>query len=127
MKLSRIFAIIQKEVLLRLRFKFGYIIRSFVEPLKLGLLFFFIYTGFFYAGAKSIGGITGGNYVVFLLLGTMFYNLLYEGFNVLRDSFMNEKYWQTIQGTLSSPATKLDILLGIGLGGLADFIFVFMH
>ena len=126
MRISRILTIAKKESVLKLRFKWGYIFDSIVNPLRLGLLFFFVYSGFFYSGAENIGGVTAKNYIVFVLLGMTMANLFTSGFKVISNSFLREKWWKTIQGLLTSPAKKIEILLGFGIGALADILPVFL-
>ncbi len=120
MKTSRILAIAKRQVILNLRFKWDYFMQTFIFPLKSLVAFLVIYLGFFYSGATNIGGITRENYIVFLLLGMMFMTIFSRGWNIIAESFMQEKYWQTIQGVLTSPAKKLEIILGYGIGGLVN-------
>jgi ABC-2 type transport system permease protein len=120
MQINRILAIAKRQVILRLRFKWDYFMHTIVFPAKNLIAFLLIYLGFFYSGATNIGGITRENYIVFLLLGMMFMAIFNTGWDIIAGSFLNEKYWQTIQGVLISPAKKLEIILGYGIGGLVN-------
>lgn len=129
MNLRRVFAIARRHLLQSMRFRWDYIFGIFLGPLKLMLLFFFIYTGFFYSGARNIGGVTTENYIVFLALGTVMSSIFGKGYNAIRGGLRTEKWWQTAEGLLVSPATRLDILLGYGIASLIHslpmFIMVF--
>jgi ABC-2 type transport system permease protein len=122
MQARRIIAVAKKEMLLRMRYRGAFLVSTFFEPLKMGLLFFFIYTGFYSSGASSIGGVTHSNYVVFLLLGILSGAYFRMGTDLLAFSFYNEKIFQTIKGLLISPAQKIEIILGIGIRGLVENI-----
>ena len=120
MKARRVLAIARKEMLLRLRFKCGYFFETISTPMRLAVLFLFIYGGFFSSGASNIGSVNEGNYIVFILLGMALSDILNTGFNLMARSFLWEKFWQTIHGFLISPATKIELICGIGIGGLVD-------
>lgn len=121
MKLERIRAILKSEVLLHLRFRWDYLFRSLFK-LRSSFLFFFMYYGFFKAGAPSIGDVTRENYIVFLLLGLVFFTIFTEAFHAPGESFLRKKWWKSVDGLLASPVTTLEILLGIGLAALVDVI-----
>ena len=40
----------------------------------------------------------------------VFASIFHTGWNIIAGSFMQEKYWQTIQGVLTSPAKKIEII-----------------
>jgi ABC-2 type transport system permease protein len=122
MKINRILAIAKRQIILNLRFKWGYFMQTFIFPLKSLVAFLVIYLGFFYSGATNIGGVTRENYIVFLLLGMIFMVIFNQGWNIISSSFMQEKYWQTIQGVLTSPIKKIEIILGYGIGGLVNML-----
>ena len=122
MEINRIIAIAKKQLILNLRFKWGFFMNNFIFPLKSLISFFLIYIGFFYSGANDIGGVTRGTYVVYLTLGMTFFMIFNTGWNAIAQSFMQEKFWQSIQGILVSPAKKIEIILGYGIGGLMNFI-----
>jgi ABC-2 type transport system permease protein len=122
MKISRVLAITKRQIILNLRFKWGYFMNTFIFPLKGLISFMLIYLGFFYSGATNIGGITKETYIVFLLLGMVFMTIFGTGWGMISGSFMQEKYWQTIQGVLTSPAKKIEIIFGYGIAGLINIL-----
>jgi ABC-type polysaccharide/polyol phosphate export permease len=122
MKISRVLAIAKRQIILNLRFKWSYLLGTFIFPLKSLVGFFIVYSGFFYSGATNIGGITKETYVVFLLLGMIFMTIFNKGLGVISGAFTQEKFWQTIQGVLTSPAKKIEIVLGYGIGGLVNML-----
>jgi len=117
MKASRLYAIIKNDVLLKLRFKWGFFIRS-IFKLKGILTFFLIYAGFFHAGGINVGGVTKENFTVFLLLGMILATFFNTGIISIGFSFGMKKWWRTIHGLLVSPATKLEIISGTGIASL---------
>lgn len=121
MKLERIRAIVKSEVLLHLRFRWDFLFRSLFK-LRSSFLFFFMYYGFFKAGAPSLGDVTPENYIVFLLLGLVFFTIFSEAFHAPGESFLRKKWWKAVDGLLASPVTTLEILLGIGVAALVDVI-----
>jgi len=122
MKLYRIFAIVKRQILLNLRFKWDYFMKTIIFPLKSLVAFFVVYSGFFYSGATNIGSITRETYIIFLLLGMILMAIFNTGWQMISVSFMREKFWQTIQGILSSPAKKIEIMLGYGIGELVNIL-----
>lgn len=119
MKAERVYGIFKGELLLNLRFKWRFLVEALFR-LRASFLFFFMYYGFFRGGAQGIGSVTRENYVVFLLLGLILFSVFTQGFNSPGRSFMEKKWWGAIHGLFASPATTMDILLGIGLAAMVE-------
>lgn len=113
--LNDVLAIAEKEIKLSLRFKIPFFTTSMIEPFIRIAPFMLVYFGFFLGGAHSFGIVTASNFVAFLILGLVADVFLVHGYIVLYSKFMEEKYWQTIEGMLLAPINKLSLLGGQAL------------
>jgi ABC-type polysaccharide/polyol phosphate export permease len=121
--LDRIFAVADKEWRLNLRFPVEYLANNAVTPLKSAVLMFFLYRGFL-IGNNSLGVVQKGNFAVFVLVGTTCHSLFMNSLSVFRTKMVMEKYWQTITGTLISPASIMEVILGFIVGSVGLHLFI---
>ena len=122
MKTRRILAIAKRGLLIKLRYKWDFVVKGVLNPVKNGVGFFVVYSGFFGAGAVHIGPVDRSNYLVYLMFGMIFHSFFNKAFVDCSEVFLREKFWQTIQGLLVSPAKGYEILLGYGLVEVIDSV-----
>jgi len=115
--LSDSLAIAEKELKLNLRYKWGFFISNFLNPLVRAVPFLLVYYGVFAAAGSSfsVGEVTDATFVVFLLLGILVDVFLHSGLTAFSDKFMREKFWETINAFLVAPTHKLALVLGFGI------------
>ena len=126
MNFKQIFAIAEKELKLSLRFKYGYILKELINPLKFLIFFGLLYSSFFTIGAKNLGGVTKENFISFLLIGALIYGFFSSAFNTVSYRFTLEKFWQTIQALLIAPLNMLRVLIGITISEMVRVSVVFL-
>ncbi len=115
-------ALAEKELKLALRFKFSFFTSGFVQPLLKIVPFALVYYGFFaFGGGQDIGVVTGANFFIFLVLGLIADMFFEMGFSAFTTRFLNEKYWDTIEGILMAPLNKISLISGVGLAELIAF------
>ncbi|MFX0139796.1 MAG: ABC transporter permease [Candidatus Hodarchaeota archaeon] len=111
-RLRKIFAIIEKELYLQLRYKSAIILRI-MEPIIQILILLFLYGLVFgLQEGYSIGYWNEINFVLFILMAfclQLFRPITTKYFQ----SFIVEKYWKTLSATLIAPVNKFSLLLGI--------------
>lgn len=122
-RLTEIFAVAEKELMLSLRYKLSFFLTALINPILGVIPFFLIYYGFLhFTGTTEFAGLNRGNYIVFLLLGMLVYTFFNDGFNVFSSKFLNEKYWKTIEAVFISPISYLSIVIGVGVSELIRLI-----
>ncbi|NVM03624.1 MAG: ABC transporter permease [Candidatus Helarchaeota archaeon] len=62
--------------------------------------------------SKFQGTFSEGNFIPWLIMGNIIYTFSKHGFDAFELQFLNEKYWNTIQGTLLAPINRFSILIG---------------
>ena len=108
--ISRIFTITEKNVKIKLRFKFK-LISSVVSPFLLIFLSLIALWKFFDVGIR-FGRWDDTNYFVFLFMA--FNIVLLE--KVIQDfptDFLQEKFWKTLPALMVAPLNRLHLLFGI--------------
>lgn len=115
MTFKPVLAILEKELKLELRFKFAFIFSALLDPLVNAFWFGLIYFGFFAAGAEGMGGVTKGDFIPFLALGSLANSFFAIGFGVFSNKLLQEKFWQTISAFLVAPVSRFHLLAGFGL------------
>ena len=111
-----IWAITKKDLKIAFRFPKNFIAVRLIEPLRLFVLFGLVYQSFFVmTNNRALGNWNRGNYVSILLIGAIFYTTFSYAYLRFRGSFLNEKYWRTIQIFLTAPVSKLDFLIASSL------------
>ena len=115
MSFTRVWAVATKEMRLNMRFPLEYLASNFISPLKSSVLMFILYRGLL-GEDRSLGMLNGNNYQVYVLVGTTCHSLLMSSLSVFKSRMSAEKYWQTINATLVSPASIFETVLGFALG-----------
>ena len=113
--ISRIFTITEKNVKIKLRFKFK-LISSMISPFLLIFLSMIVLWKFLEIGSR-LGRWDDTNYYVFLF--TAFNIELLQ--TVIKDfptEIRNEKYWKTLPALMIAPFNRLHLLFGIFLSHL---------
>jgi len=118
----QIWAITKKDLQLDLRYIAPLISKNFISPIKTMAWFLIIYSGFFSHSVNNFGGYTKENYIINLLIGSIFSIFFNLGAGSFPAKFFNEKWWQTIQGTLIAPINSYKLVLGISLSELIKAI-----
>ncbi|MDO8538693.1 MAG: ABC transporter permease [archaeon] len=122
-RITEIFAVAEKELMLSLRYKLSFFLTALINPILGVIPFFLIYYGFLhFTGTTEFAGLNRGNYIVFLLLGMLVYTFFNDGFNVFSSKFLNEKYWKTIEAVFISPISYMAIVIGVGLSEIVRLI-----
>lgn len=112
-RLKIIWAITRKDLKIAFRFPKNFVGLRMIEPLRLFVLLGLVYQSFFVVtNSEALGNWSRTNYVPTLLLGAIFYSSFSYAYFRFRGSFLNEKYWKTIQIFLTAPVSKLDFLIG---------------
>ena len=124
--IHQVYAVIEKELRLQLRFGKDFLLRIVVSPLFYLIPYFLLYQGLFNVGAGGLGDLTSENYPVWLFLGTIFYTFIYNGFNTFDIRFQQEKYWMTIQAIFLTPIHKYAYLIGITFETLLESFIIFL-
>lgn len=114
--LSQIFAITEKNIKLRLRFK-AQILISYLTPIISLIMPLIVMRKFFEFNSK-FGPWNGTNVMVFYFLG---YNimLLQRLIGEFPNQFRDEKYWKTLPAIIIAPFNRFNLLLGIFFSHLA--------
>ena len=115
LSLKQIWAIAIKEIRLDKRFILPFFSNVFFGPFKTSAWFFLVYFGFFSSGANNFGGVNKENYILFLLIGSLFYIFFTIATHNFPVKFLYEKYWQTIQGIIAAPINIYKFALGMTL------------
>ena len=111
-RIGVIWAITRKDLKIAFRFPKNFIATQLISPLRLFVMFGLVYQTFFVATSnQNVGLWKRDNYVAVLILGAIFYTCANQAFYRFKQSFLNEKYWRTIQIFLTVPISKLDFLL----------------
>jgi len=118
--LSQIFAITEKNIKLRLRWKLSLII-SLVSPL-FGILMPLIILGQFFNYNAQFGPWNAQNYMIFVVM-TYNISLLKTVIHEFTWQFNMEKYWETLPGLLIGPFNRMNLLFGIALANLVVISF----
>lgn len=108
--ISKIVAIIEKDIKLRLRFKFK-LYFSFISPM-ISIILPLIIMGKFFEFNIEYGPWNSSNYMVYIFLA---YNIMLLRGLINRYSlqFSQEKFWQTLPGLLIAPLNTYYLLIGI--------------
>jgi ABC-type polysaccharide/polyol phosphate export permease len=108
----QIFAIVEKEISLKLRYKSGLLIRIINPLIQLLILLFLFGLIFRLQQDLSIGYWNGRNYVLFILIA---FCIQFSTPISLRysTSFLTEKYWKTLSATMIAPINRFSLLIGI--------------
>lgn len=112
----------QKDLSLNLRFKIPFFTSTIITPITIIIPFLLVYFGYFFSGGSAIKNINNENFIPFLLLGTMTSIVLHNGFHNFPNKFLTEKYWQTIEGIMLAPISKISLIIG---GTIEGFVAVF--
>lgn len=114
MKIKSIWAILEKELKLELRFKFSFIFSSLLDPMINAFWFGLLYFGFFSLGAQPLWGVTKEGFIPFLILGCLTNAFFSLGFGAFSYKLLFEKFWQTIEAFLVAPVSRFHLLIGLG-------------
>lgn len=122
-RLAVICAITKKDLKIAFRFPKNFIAMRLIEPLRLFIFLGLVYKSFFVlTDNQAIGNWNRGNYVPTLLIGAIFYSGFNYTYGRFRSSFLNDKYWKTIQIFLTSPISKVDFLIGSTLALIVELL-----
>lgn len=118
--LREISAITTKNIKLQMRFRFGFIL-NFIRPL-VSIFVPFIIFGKIFELSESFyfGYYTAENYFLFLFLAYCI-NYLFALLRTYKESFQNEKMWQTLKGLIIAPCNRFNLVFGLML---SEFIIV---
>ncbi len=107
--ISKTFAITEKNIQTRMRFKFK-ILLSYITPILTIIMSIIVLDKFFDYNVK-FGPWTSKNYMVFVFIG---YNiLLMRGMiNLIPQNLMTEKYWKTLPALITAPFNRFYLLFG---------------
>ena len=108
----QIFAITEKNLKLRLRFKYQIII-SFIRPI-ISILMPLIILGQFFELNAEFGSWNENTYLVFQFIAYQIF-LIKNLVNEFPTQIVREKYWKTIQSLIIAPLNRYNLLLGIFL------------
>jgi len=118
-----IWAITRKDLKIAFRYPKNFVAIRLIEPLRIFILLGLVYQSFFvFTENLSIGHWSRGNYVPTLLLGAIFYSGFSYAYYRFRTSFLNEKYWRTIQIFLTTPVSKLSFLMGTSIAMVIELL-----
>ena len=108
----QIFAITEKNLNLRLRFKFQIII-SLIRPI-ISIAMPLIVLGRFFDLNTEFGPWNESNYMVFQFLAYQIF-LIWSLLNEFPTQMVREKYWKTIKALIIAPFNRYNLLFGIFL------------
>lgn len=108
--LTKIWALTEKNIKLKLRFKY-YFILSYISPFISVIIPLFVLGKFFEFNA-DFGPWTEDNYYIYSFLAYVI-TLLKGVMTEFQSQFYHEKYWNTLPGLIIAPSNKLNLLLGI--------------
>ena len=113
--INQILAITEKDLKLKIRFKFTLII-SLINPF-IAILMPIIIMGSFFSFNVEFGPWNSTNYFIFVIL---VYNitLLKQIIMTFPQQFSREKFWETLPGIIIAPFNRFYLLLGIILSHL---------
>jgi ABC-type polysaccharide/polyol phosphate export permease len=103
----------RRELKLRTRYKWAFLSNTIVIPLLHALPMILLYWGIFSMIAGEFEEVNAGNYLPWLLLGALCYQVFFLGNSFFKGRFIEEKYWTTITGTLIAPISKYYLLFGV--------------
>lgn len=108
--LSKIVAIIEKNLKLKFRFKYDVIV-SFINPI-IAIVMPIIVLGQFFKFNTKFGSWTESNYYIFIFMAyniILIENIIFE----FPNQFIREKYWKTLPALIIAPFNRFNLLLGI--------------
>ena len=110
--IKQIFAIIEKELYLNLRFKSA-IITTILNPLIQYIIIFFLFGLIFSTqGNIELGYWNGSNYILFILISFAI-QLSRPLTDRYRQLFITEKYWNTLSAIVIAPVNRFSLLIGV--------------
>ena len=109
LRLYKLLAISQKNILLDTRFK-GQVIVSYITPI-ISIIMPMIVLGKFFEIKENFGSWTSESYFVFLFIG---YCIILMKAIILRinRNFMREMYWKTLPALMIAPINRMYLLFG---------------
>ncbi|MFW9821460.1 MAG: ABC transporter permease [Candidatus Thorarchaeota archaeon] len=108
----QIFAIVEKELYLNLRFKAA-LITTIFNPLVQYIIIFFLFGLIFSTqGDISLGYWNGANYILFIFISFAI-QLAKPLTDRYRQLFLTEKYWNTLSAVVIAPVNRFTFLIGI--------------
>jgi len=125
--LTKIIAITEKDLKLRLRFKYDIFV-SFINPI-ISIVMPIIIIGQFFNYNANFGSWTEKTYYIFIFMA---YNIiLIESITgEFPTQFIREKFWKTLPSLMIAPFNRFNLLFGIFLSHLIiisiPFIFIFI-
>ncbi|MHA1756285.1 MAG: ABC transporter permease [Promethearchaeota archaeon] len=108
--LFQIFAIVEKELRIKLLLKFNLII-SFISPV-IGIILPIILMERFFDFNSQFGIWSENNYLLFPFIAYNI-NLLKGLIMTYASGFRNEKYWETLTALIIAPFNRFNLLLGV--------------
>lgn len=102
----------KRDLKLRTRYKWTFISGTLFLPILHILPLVVLYWGILFAGMGGIPGVSQQNYLAWLFLGALCFSIFFLGSSHFRGSFVEEKYWMTMYGTLMAPISKYYLLFG---------------
>ncbi|MFX0140084.1 MAG: ABC transporter permease [Candidatus Hodarchaeota archaeon] len=87
---------------------------------------FYYFLLFNYLDSKFLGTFNEGNFIPWLIMGNIIYTFSKHSFDAFELQFLNEKYWNTIQGTLLAPINRFSILIGYVFATLIETSIYFL-
>ncbi|MBD3196267.1 MAG: hypothetical protein GF317_14510 [Candidatus Lokiarchaeota archaeon] len=113
--ISQISALVEKNVKLQLRYKFG-LVTSFTISI-VSILMPLIIMGNLFQTRPQIGNWNSTNFVIYQFLAYNIF-LMRDMTSIFPQQFRQEKYWKTLPALIIGPFNRLNLLLGIFLSHL---------
>ena len=109
---TKIYAIVEKEISLNLRFKSQFLI-NLLNPLIQLFVYFFLFGAIFaIQQGGSIGYWNSSNFLLFLIIA-MSINYTQPIITKYTQLFLTEKYWKTLSAIIIAPLNRISLLIGI--------------
>lgn len=110
--LRKIFAIVEKEINLQLRFKSQFLV-SLLNPFIQFFVFFFLFGAIFTTQSGFLIGYWNfNNYLLFLFIA-MSISYFQPIVTKYTQIFITEKYWKTLSAIIMAPVNRFSLLAGI--------------
>ena len=121
--LSQIYAITEKEINLRLRFKLNLVL-SYITPI-ISIFMPIVIMGQFFTYISNFGDWSEKTIIVYQFIAysiTILRTIIFS----FAKKFKQEKYWYTLQALIIAPFNRFNLLLGIFIGQLFFIMIPFL-
>ena len=116
--ITRIYALIEKEIYLQTRFKSQLII-NLINPIIQLVVYFFLFGAIFsIQEGISLGYWNSSNFLLFLFIA-MSISYCQPIVDKYAQIFIQEKYWKTLSAIIIAPVNRFSLLIGILLSQIA--------